>query len=382
MLSSVSTNTRMFNPAKQRLAIPNRFKLHRLICAANLLIHQSKFMTGSAALQAQLPDVHSDAQTAQLSALKIQTQKQRDKFEFEANKAGKRIRRLTGQAIADYAMIEANDRVMVCLSGGKDSYTMLDILLQLQKKAPIQFELIAVNLDQKHPGYPEHILPEYLKAQGVEFHILEQDTYSVVKRVIPEGKTMCGLCSRLRRGALYTFAKQNKITKIALGHHRDDIVQTLFLNMFFGSKISAMPPKLRSDDEDNIVIRPLAYVSESDIEQYADFKQFPIIPCNLCGSQDNMQRQNIKEMLRTWDKQFPGRVENVFRSLQNVRPSQLADTSLFDFVSLGSHTAGSAPLSASDWLAGEASEATAEPELARTPLKTSPFPLPVEVIHG
>jgi tRNA 2-thiocytidine biosynthesis protein TtcA len=321
----------------------------------------------------------------QTTALAQQTQKQRDKFEFEAGKAGKRIRRLTGQAIADYAMIEAGDRVMVCLSGGKDSYTMLDMLLQLQKKAPIQFELIAVNLDQKHPGFPEHILPEYLKAQGVQFHILEQDTYSVVKRVIPEGKTMCGLCSRLRRGALYTFAKQNNITKIALGHHRDDIVQTLFLNMFFGSKISAMPPKLRSDDEDNIVIRPLAYVSEADIEQYADFKQFPIIPCNLCGSQDNMQRQNIKEMLRSWDKQFPGRVENVFRSLQNVRPSQLADTSLFDFVSLGRHTdslSTTAQLSASDWLAG-----LHQPE--DVPVNTSfsntsprPFPLPVEVIHG
>jgi len=347
--------------------------------------------------QAQLLDVQSDAQMANLAALKIQTQKQRDKFEFEANKAGKRIRRLTGQAIADYAMIEANDRVMVCLSGGKDSYTMLDMLLQLQKKAPINFELIAVNLDQKHPGYPEHILPEYLAAQGVEFHILEQDTYSVVKRVIPEGKTMCGLCSRLRRGALYTFAKQNKITKIALGHHRDDIVQTLFLNMFFGSKLSAMPPKLRSDDEDNIVIRPLAYVSETDIEQYADFKQFPIIPCNLCGSQENMQRQNIKNMLRSWDKQFPGRVENVFRSLQNIRPSQLADTSLFDFVSLGSHTADretKPQLSAADWLAGDA--ASAEEALhenakistitranrAKPSLKSIPFPLPVEVIHG
>ena len=343
---------------------------------------------------------HTDSRTIPLNQQSIewatQTQKQRDKFEFEAHKAGKRIRRLTGQAIADYAMIEAGDRVMVCLSGGKDSYTMLDMLLQLQKKAPIQFELIAVNLDQKHPGYPEHILPEYLKAQGVKFHILEQDTYSVVKRVIPEGKTMCGLCSRLRRGALYTFAKHNNITKIALGHHRDDIVQTLFLNMFFGSKISAMPPKLRSDDEDNIVIRPLAYVSEADIEQYADFKQFPIIPCNLCGSQDNMQRQNIKEMLRSWDKQFPGRVENVFRSLQNVRPSQLADTSLFDFVSLGRHTdsvANAAPLSASDWLAGslQTDETSANATIAKSDaLKLNrklnrssiPFPLPVEVIHG
>ena len=353
-------------------------------------------MTGTTK-QAHSLDDQSDAQTANLAALKDQTQKQRDKFEFEANKAGKRIRRLTGQAIADYAMIEANDRVMVCLSGGKDSYTMLDMLLQLQKKAPINFELIAVNLDQKHPGYPEHILPEYLAAQGVEFHILEQDTYSVVKRVIPEGITMCGLCSRLRRGALYTFAKQNRITKIALGHHRDDIVQTLFLNMFFGSKLSAMPPKLRSDDEDNIVIRPLAYVSEADIEQYADFKQFPIIPCNLCGSQDNMQRQNIKEMLRSWDKQFPGRVENVFRSLQNVRPSQLADTALFNFAGLGSHTDDGETkpqLSASDWLAGEAfgtqefpaasikAQAKADTLSPKARLKSSPFPLPVEVVHG
>ena len=308
-----------------------------------------------------------------------------DKLALENNKLGKRIRRLTGQAIADYNMIEANDKVMVCLSGGKDSYTLLDMLLQLQKKAPVHFEIIAVNLDQKHPGFPEHILPEYLTSLGVNFHILEQDTYSVVKRVIPEGKTMCGLCSRLRRGSLYTFAAANGVTKIALGHHRDDIVQTLFLNMFYGSKISAMPPKLRSDDGRNTVIRPLAYVSESDIEDYASIREYPIIPCNLCGSQETLQRQAIKEMLTAWDKKTPGRVENIFRSLQNVRPSQLADRELFDFASLGAREADqTARPSMTDWLLGAGVAATEIAPESSTGMHSSrkSIPFPVEVVHG
>ena len=289
---------------------------------------------------------------------------------LESNKLAKRIRRQVGQAIADYNMIENNDKVMVCLSGGKDSYTLLDILLQLQKKAPVNFEILAVNLDQKHPGFPEHILPDYLKSLGVAFHIIEQDTYSVVKRVIPEGKTMCGLCSRLRRGALYSFASEHGVTRIALGHHRDDIVETLFLNMFHGSKISAMPPKLRSDDGRNTVIRPLAYVAEQDIAEYAKLKAFPIIPCNLCGSQDSLQRQVIKDMLAAWEKQFPGRSENIFRSLQNVRPSQLADRDLFNFTSLGAQQARG--LSVSDWLGDPAPHINKRREIR----------LPVEVLNG
>jgi tRNA 2-thiocytidine biosynthesis protein TtcA len=224
--------------------------------------------------------------------------------------------------------------VMVCLSGGKDSYTMLDILLSLQRSAPVRFELIAVNLDQKQPGFPAHVLPEYLTALGVPFHIIEQDTYSVVKRVIPEGKTMCGLCSRLRRGALYRFASENGVTKIALGHHRDDIVETLFLNMFFGGKLKAMPPKLKSEDGRHIVIRPLAYVSERDIERYARARNFPLIPCSLCGSQENLQRAEIKKMLREWEQRYPGRTEAIFSSLRNVVLSHLADPSVFDFGAL------------------------------------------------
>lgn len=257
-----------------------------------------------------------------------------NKQAFELNKLRKRLRRQVGQAIADYNMIEDGDKVMVCLSGGKDSYTMLDILLNLRDHAPISFELIAVNLDQKQPGFPEHVLPEYLTSIGVPFHIIEKDTYSIVKEVVPEGKTTCGICSRLRRGSLYGFARENGITKIALGHHRDDIIETLFLNMFYGSKIKAMPPKLLSDDKTNIVIRPLAYARESDIQRYADARQFPIIPCNLCGSQENLQRQVIKDMLQGWEKQHPGRLENIFRSLQNISPSQLADGELFDFKGL------------------------------------------------
>jgi tRNA 2-thiocytidine biosynthesis protein TtcA len=257
-----------------------------------------------------------------------------DKAALEINKLSKRLHRLVGQAVIDFNMIEDGDRVMVCVSGGKDSYAMLDILLGLQKRAPIRFELIAVNLDQKQPGFPEHVLPEYLTKIGVPFHIENQDTYSIVKRVIPEGKTTCGLCSRLRRGILYRVAGELGATKIALGHHRDDIVQTLFMNMFFGSKMKGMPPKLVSDDGRNVVIRPLAYVAETDLERWAGHRQFPIIPCTLCGSQDNLQRVQIKEMLREWDKRHPGRVENVFSAMQNVVPSHLADRKLFPFTEL------------------------------------------------
>lgn len=257
-------------------------------------------------------------------------QKSRTQF----NKLQKRLRRCVGEAIADFNMIEANDKIMVCLSGGKDSYTMLDILLNLQKTAPIPFEIIAVNLDQKQPGFPEHVLPAYLQSIGVPYHIIENDTYSIVKRIIPEGKTTCSLCSRLRRGSLYGYAKAHGITKIALGHHRDDIIETFFLNMFYAGKLKAMPPKLLSDDKQNIIIRPLAYCREKDINRFAAFKQFPIIPCNLCGSQENLQRVAMKKMLAGWDKQFPGRVETIFASLQNIAPSQMADINLFDFANL------------------------------------------------
>ena len=252
----------------------------------------------------------------------------------EINKLSKRLHRLTGQAIIDFNMIEDGDRVMVCMSGGKDSYALLDILLNLQKRAPIRFELIAVNLDQKQPGFPEHVLPDYLTKVGVPFHIENQDTYSIVKRVIPEGKTTCGLCSRLRRGILYRVAGELGATKIALGHHRDDIVQTLFMNMFFGSKMKGMPPKLVSDDGKNVVIRPLAYVAETDLERWAEHRRFPIIPCTLCGSQDNLQRVQIKQMLRDWDKRHPGRVENVFSAMSHIVPSHLADRNLFPFAGL------------------------------------------------
>ena len=245
-----------------------------------------------------------------------------------------RLRGLVGKAIEDFRMIEAGDKVMVCLSGGKDSYTLLDILLSLKRSAPIDFELMAVNLDQKQPGFPEHVLPQYLQALGVPFHVIEQDTYSVVKRVIPEGKTMCGLCSRLRRGALYRYAAENGVTKIALGHHRDDIVETLFLNMFFGGKLKTMPPKLRSEDGRHIVIRPLAYVAEADIERYARVREFPLIPCSLCGSQDNMQRVEIKNMLREWEKRYPGRTETIFSSICSVATSHLADPIVYDFAGL------------------------------------------------
>ncbi len=250
------------------------------------------------------------------------------------NRSHKNLRRDVGRAIADYNMIEEGDYVMVCMSGGKDSYTMLDILLSLQKHAPIDFRLIAVNLDQKQPGFPEHVLPDYLSKLGVEYHIIEQDTYSIVKEKTPEGKTFCGLCSRLRRGSLYSYAKQIGATKVALGHHREDIVETLFLNMFFGGTLKAMPPKLLSDDKQNVLIRPLAYCSEQEIARYAKLKEFPIIPCNLCGTQENMQRRTIKEMLKQWDREYPGRVESIFRSIANVAPSQLADPRLFPFSGL------------------------------------------------
>lgn len=256
------------------------------------------------------------------------------KATIRESKLQQKLRRNAGRAIADYNMIEQGDKVMVCLSGGKDSYAMLDVLLSLKRKAPVDFELIAVNLDQKQPGFPEEVLPAYLSELGIEFHIVEKDTYSVVDSLIPEGKTMCGLCSRLRRGILYNFAEQHKVTKIALGHHRDDIIETLFLNMFFGSRLKAMPPKLLSDDKRNCVIRPLAYCKESDIAEFAALREYPIIPCNLCGSQDGLQRVQIKKMLGEWEKQQPGRLDNILRSIQSISPSQLADSSLFDFASL------------------------------------------------
>jgi len=254
--------------------------------------------------------------------------------DFEAAKLAKRLRRLVGAAIADFGMIEAGDRVMVCLSGGKDSHALLDILLRLREKAPIAFEIVAVNLDQRHPGFPEHVLPDYLRALGVPFHIEVQDTYSVVKRVIPEGKTMCGLCSRLRRGVLYRVASELGATKIALGHHRDDIMETFFLNLFHGGKLKSMPAKLRSDDGRHVVIRPLAYVEEADLEAYAALREFPIIPCDLCGSQDQLQRKQVKAMLREWERKHPGRVDTIFNALGRVAPSHLLDRAAFDFIHL------------------------------------------------
>jgi tRNA 2-thiocytidine biosynthesis protein TtcA len=253
---------------------------------------------------------------------------------YENNKLAKRLRRQAGEAIADFKMIEAGDRIMACLSGGKDSYAMLDILLSLRDHAPIDFQIIAVNLDQKHPGFPAHILPEYLESIGVDYKIVDQDTYSIVKRVIPEGKTMCGLCSRLRRGILYRTAKELGATKIALGHHRDDILETFFLNLFHGGRLKAMPPKLRSDDGEHIVIRPMAYCKETDIAKFAELRAFPIIPCNLCGSQENLQRQVLKQMLTEWTKKFPGRVDTMFSALQKVSPSHLLDAELYDFKEL------------------------------------------------
>lgn len=258
------------------------------------------------------------------------------KSRTEFNKLQKRLRRLTGQAIADYNMIEDGDKIMVCLSGGKDSYTMLDILLSLQMSAPIKFDIVAVNLDQKQPNFPEDVLPKYLTERGIPHFILEKDTYSIVKELTPEGKTYCAVCSRLRRGSLYGFAQEIGATKVALGHHRNDIMATLFLNLFHGGKLKAMPPKLLSDDGKNILIRPLAYCEEKDIIEYARYKAFPIIPCNLCGSQENLQRAKINDMLREWDKKHTGRLESIFKAIQNVAPSQLADRELFDFENLRS----------------------------------------------
>jgi tRNA 2-thiocytidine biosynthesis protein TtcA len=256
------------------------------------------------------------------------------KSDFESAKLAKRLRRLVGQAIADFSMIEAGDKVMVCLSGGKDSYALLDVLTRLREKSPVPFDLVAVNLDQRHPGFPEHVLPDYLTSLGVPFRIEVQDTYSIVKRVIPEGKTMCGLCSRLRRGVLYRVAGELGANKIALGHHRDDILETFFLNLFHGGTLKTMPPKLVSDDGKHVVIRPLAYVEEQDLEAYAELRAFPIIPCDLCGSQEQLQRKQVKAMLREWEKQHPGRVESIFSSLSNVKPSHLLDRSLHDFASI------------------------------------------------
>ena len=256
------------------------------------------------------------------------------KAAFEANKLSKRLHRQVGQAIGDFQMIEAGDKVMVCLSGGKDSYALLDILLSLRERAPIDFDIVAVNLDQKQPGFPADVLPAYLKSRGVPFHIEEQDTYSVVKKLIPEGQTMCSLCSRLRRGILYRVAGELGATKIALGHHRDDMVVTLLMNMFFGSRMKGMPPKLVSDDGRNIVIRPLAYVAETDLEKWAAHRQFPIIPCTLCGSQDNLQRVQVKKMIREWERQYPGRIDNMFTAMGNIVPSHMMDRNLYPFATL------------------------------------------------
>ncbi len=277
-----------------------------------------------------------------------------------------RLRGLVGKAIEDFRMIEDGDRVMVCLSGGKDSYTLLDVLLSLQRSAPIRFDLVAVNLDQKQPGFPQHVLPDYLTALGVPFHVIEQDTYRVVKRVIPEGRTMCGLCSRLRRGALYRYASESGITKVALGHHRDDIVETLFLNMFFGGRMKTMPPKLLSEDGRHIVIRPMAYVPEREIERYARARQFPIIPCTLCGSQQQLQRVTVKKMLTDWEREFPGRTEAIFSSLCNVTTSHLADSKAFDFAALEARRAAA--------LTGLQQAALARADEAATPIASGREP--------
>jgi tRNA 2-thiocytidine biosynthesis protein TtcA len=285
------------------------------------------------------------------------------------NKLRKRLRRNAGRAIADYRMIESGDRIMVCLSGGKDSYAMLEILMGLQHNAPVEFELVAVNMDQKQPGFPAHVLPEYLDGLGIEYYIVEKDTYSIVKDKIPEGKTTCGLCSRLRRGTLYSFAEKIGATKIALGHHRDDIVETLFLNLFYGGRLAAMPPKLRADDGRNVVIRPLAYCRERDLDKFARLSEFPLIPCDLCGSQENLQRQQIKGMLHDWEKASPGRSNNIFRALQNVAPSQLADPELFDFVSLALDRQGErAPY---DWQDDETTRSSSDKPLNFMPLNKS-----------
>ena len=293
--------------------------------------------------------------------------KQLEKQRVDANKLEKRLCRLAGQAIADFNMIEAGDRVMVCVSGGKDSYGLLDLLLKLRARAPIAFDLVAVNLDQKHPGYPANVLPDYLKSLGIEFFIAEQDTHAVVKRLIPEGKTMCSLCSRLRRGVLYRLAGELGATRIALGHHRDDILETFFLNLFFGGKLKAMPPKLGSDDGKHVVIRPLAYVKEKDLARYAEVRAFPIIPCDLCGSQDHLQRKQVKQLLRQWEKEFPGRVETIFNSLQRVAPSHLLDRKLFNFPAVA---AGGVATKEGD----KAFDAEDFSSVATSPLRLTPKP--------
>jgi tRNA 2-thiocytidine biosynthesis protein TtcA len=290
-------------------------------------------LTGGAAAAAVAPaEVPAEVPAGSGARQPLTRREQKDAY--ENNKLFKRLARLVGQAIGDYKMIEEGDKVMVCLSGGKDSYAMLDVLLRLRERAPIHFDIVAVNLDQKQPGFPEHVLPEYLAKLNIPFHIENQDTYSIVKRLVPEGKTTCSLCSRLRRGILYRVAGELGATKIALGHHRDDILQTLLLNLFYGGKLKGMPPKLQSDDGKNIVIRPLAYVKETDLEKYAALREFPIIPCNLCGSQPNLKRAEMKALIRDWEKRFPGRVDNMFSALANVVPSHLMDHGLFPFTSL------------------------------------------------
>ncbi len=276
----------------------------------------------------------------------------------EAARLAKRLRHGVGRAIADYNLIGDGDRVMVCLSGGKDSWTLLDLLLSLQAKAPVRFELAAVNLDQKQPGFPAHVIPDYCRARGVPFHVIEQDTYSVVTRVVPEGKTLCSLCSRLRRGALYAFAERGGFNKIALGHHRDDILATFFLNLFHGGTLKAMPPKLLSDDGKHVLIRPLSYCREAEIAGYAEQRAFPIIPCNLCGSQENLQRKQVRRMLDAWEREHPGRSEIMFRALSHVAPSHLADVELFDFASLGSRDETTRP-DAHAWLGGDSAKSNA-----------------------
>ena len=275
--------------------------------------------------------MNTELLTPEIDANFAEARAEDKKAALEINKLSKRLHRQVGQAVTDYNMIEDGDKVMVCVSGGKDSYSLLDILINLKQRAPIKFDIIAVNLDQKQPGFPEEILPAYLKSRGVDFHIENQDTYSIVKRLIPEGKTTCSLCSRLRRGILYRVAEELGATKVALGHHRDDIVVTMFMNMFFGSRMKGMPPKLVSDDGKNVVIRPLAYVREPDLVRWAEHRQFPIIPCNLCGSQDNLQRVQVKAMLNDWDKRFPGRIENMFTAMGNIVPSHMMDRELFPF---------------------------------------------------
>lgn len=285
----------------------------------------------SSALITDLMDSSDQSGSTTISTISEARAREQSHYSVSEKKLEKRLRRQVGRAIMDYEMIEEGDRVMVCLSGGKDSYALLDLLLKLQEKAPVQFELFAVNLDQKQPGFPEEVLPNYLSSINVPFEIIERDTYSVVKRVIPEGKTTCSLCSRLRRGVLYQYAKDHGFNKIALGHHRDDMVETLFMNLFFGGTMKSMPPKLRSDDGENILIRPLAYCEEKDLIKYAQMRQFPIIPCNLCGSQDGLQRQSTKSMLAEWEAKYPGRMDSIFRAMCNIKPSQLADYQLFDF---------------------------------------------------